>query len=99
MLGNAGFEVMDAADLSQKEMREKVGDFAAKVAAKGPDTCTRLPMRAHGLQIDGENFLVPGTSIRNGKPTSAAGDRLNDVLNTLTSVPARPALCCRCVPQ
>src|SRR5258705_13848990 len=34
LFGNAGFEVMDAADLSQDEMRGKVGDFAAKVGGE-----------------------------------------------------------------
>ena len=29
-------------DLSQKDMNEKVGDFAAKIAAKGPDTVALL---------------------------------------------------------
>ena len=38
LLGDAGFDVTSAADLSQNDMREQVGEFAAKVAAKGPDT-------------------------------------------------------------
>src|SRR3981189_2794609 len=38
MLAESGFEVLTAADLSQNELRAKVGDFAARVAAKGPDT-------------------------------------------------------------
>src|SRR6266705_5533457 len=59
LLGNAGFEVMDAADLSQNEMREKVGDFAAKVAAKGPDLVCRLLLEKKKQQIDCENLPVP----------------------------------------
>ena len=59
LLGDAGFDVTSAADLSQNEMREKVSDFAAKVAAKGPDTVALVFYAGHGLQIDGENFLVP----------------------------------------
>src|SRR3954452_13557800 len=38
MLTDSGFEVLTAADLSQNELRAKVGDSAAKVAEKGPDT-------------------------------------------------------------
>jgi uncharacterized caspase-like protein len=60
LLGDAGFDVTSAADLSQNEMREKVSDFAAKVAAKGPDTVALVFYAGHGLQ---------STSIRNGKPT------------------------------
>src|SRR5882757_6089285 len=59
MLTESGFEVLSAADLSQNEMRTKVGDFAAKVAEKGPDTVALVFYAGHGLQIDGENFLVP----------------------------------------
>src|SRR3981189_3355426 len=90
LLGNAGFEVTDAADLSQNEMREKVGDFAAKVAAKGPDTVALVFYAGHGLQIDGENFLVP-VDIDPKRETDIPlqAIRLNDVLNTLTSVPSK----------
>ena len=59
LLRDAGFEVTTAADLSQKEMNEKVGDFAAKIAAKGPDTVALMFYAGHGLQIDGENYLAP----------------------------------------
>src|SRR3981189_476276 len=90
LLGNAGFEVMEAADLSQNEMREKVGDFAAKVAAKGPDTVALVFYAGHGLQIDGENFLVP-VDIDPKRETDVPlqAIRLNDILNTLTSVPSK----------
>src|ERR1700712_1514959 len=59
LLGDAGFEVMTAPDLSQNELRERVGDFAAKVAAKGADTVALVFYAGHGMQIDGENYLVP----------------------------------------
>lgn len=90
LLGNAGFEVMDAADLSQNEMRAKVGDFAAKVAAKGPDTVALVFYAGHGLQIDGENFLVPvDVDPKRETDIPLQAIRLNDVLNTLTSVPSK----------
>src|ERR1700716_1187422 len=59
LLGDAGFEVTMASDLSQKDMTDKVGDFAAKIAAKGPDTVALVFYAGHGLQIDGKNYLVP----------------------------------------
>ena len=90
LLGNAGFEVTDAADLSQNELREKVGDFAAKVAAKGPDTVALVFYAGHGLQIDGENFLVPvDVDPKRETDIPLQAIRLNDVLNTLTSVPSK----------
>jgi len=90
LLGEAGFDVTDAADLSQNEMRERVSDFAAKVAAKGPDTVALVFYAGHGLQIDGENFLVPvDVDPKREADIPLQAVRLNDILNTLTSVPSK----------
>jgi Caspase domain len=90
LLSDAGFEVLSAADLSQNEMRERVSDFAAKVAAKGPDTIALVFYAGHGLQIDGENFLIPvDIDPKREADIPLQAVRLNDILNTLTSVPSR----------
>jgi hypothetical protein len=90
LLGEAGFEVESEADLSQHDMREKVSDFAAKVAAKGPDTVALVFYAGHGLQIDGENYLVPvDVDPKREADIPLQAVRLNDVLNTLTSVPSK----------
>ena len=90
LLSEAGFEVLGAADLSQTEMRQKIGDFAAQVAAKGPDTIALVFYAGHGLQIDGENFLVPvDVDPKREADIPLQAVRLNDILNTLTSVPSK----------
>jgi len=90
LLGDAGFDVTSAADLSQNEMRQTVGEFAAKVAAKGPDTIALVFYAGHGLQIDGENFLVPvDVDPKREADIPLQAVRLNDILNTLTSVPSK----------
>src|SRR5258707_10731902 len=90
LLGDAGFDVTSAADLSQNDMRETVGEFAAKVAAKGPDTVALVFYAGHGLQIDGENFLVPvDVDPKREADIPMQAVRLNDILNTLTSVPSK----------
>jgi hypothetical protein len=90
LLGDAGFEVTTAADLSQKEMNTEVGDFAAKIAAKGPDTVALVFYAGHGLQIDGENYLVPvDVDAKREADVPLQAVRLNDVLNTLNSVPSK----------
>ncbi|MBI5318801.1 caspase family protein [Bradyrhizobium sp.] len=90
LLTDSGFEVSSAADLTQNQMRSAVSDFAGKVAAKGPDTVALVFYAGHGIQVDGENFLIP-TDIDPKReadiPMQAV--RLNDILNTLTSVPSR----------
>src|SRR3979409_43402 len=52
-LGDAGFEVLNAADLSQNEMREKISEFAGRVAARGPDTTALFFYEAHALRVRG----------------------------------------------
>lgn len=90
LLTDSGFEVSQASDLTQGDMRAAVSDFAGKLAAKGPDTVALVFYAGHGIQVDGENFLIP-TDIDPKReadiPMQAV--RLNDILNTLTSVPSR----------
>ena len=90
LLTDFGFEVSTAADLSQGQMREAVSDFAGKVAAKGADTVALVFYAGHGLQIDGENFLVPvDIDPKREADIPIQAVRLNDILNTLTSVPSK----------
>jgi uncharacterized caspase-like protein len=90
LLTDSGFEVTSASDLSQSQMRDKVSEFAGKVAAKGVDTVALVFYAGHGLQIDGENFLVPvDVDPKREADIPIQAVRLNDILNTLTSVPTR----------
>ena len=90
LLGDAGFEVTESGDLSQNDLRRAVGDFAAKIAQKGPDTVALMFYAGHGLQVDGENFLMPvDIDPKREADIPLQAVRLNDVLNTLTSVPSK----------
>jgi hypothetical protein len=90
LLTDSGFEVSTASDLSQGQMREVVSEFAGKVAAKGADTVALVFYAGHGLQIDGENFLVPiDIDPKREADIPIQAVRLNDILNTLTSVPSK----------
>jgi uncharacterized caspase-like protein len=90
LLSESGFEVLSASDLSQSGLREKVSEFASQVAAKGADTVALVFYAGHGLQIDGENYLVPvDVDPRREADIPIQAVRLNDVLNTLNSVPSK----------
>src|ERR1700761_1312118 len=90
LLTESGFQVTTASDLSQKQFNQKVGDFTAEIAARGPDTVALVFYAGHGLQIDGENYLVPvDVDPRREADIPLQAVRLNDVLNTLNSVPTR----------
>jgi uncharacterized caspase-like protein len=88
LLSQAGFNVTTASDLSQIEMRQAIAEFAAKVAQGGPQTVAAVFYAGHGLQIDGENFLVPvdiDPQRESDIPLEAV--RLNDLMNTLGALP------------
>ncbi|TYL78912.1 caspase family protein [Bradyrhizobium cytisi] len=90
LLGNAGFNVTTAPNLSQNEMRQTISDFAGKVSASGADTVALVFYAGHGLQIDGENYLVPvDLDPKRGADIPLQGVRLNDLLNTLGALPTR----------
>jgi hypothetical protein len=90
LLGNAGFDVTVARDLAQNDMRQTISDFAAKVAASGPDTVALVFYAGHGLQIDGENYLVPiDVDPKREADIPLQAVRLNDLMNTLGALPTR----------
>jgi uncharacterized caspase-like protein len=90
LLTDSGFAVTAASDLSQRELNQKVGDFTADIAAKGPDTIALVFYAGHGVQIDGENYLVPvDVDPKREADIPLQAVRLNDILNTLNSVPSK----------
>jgi uncharacterized caspase-like protein len=90
LLGSAGFSVTTAPNLAQNEMRQAISDFAAKVSASGSDTVALVFYAGHGLQIDGENYLVPvDLDPKREADIPLRGVRLNDLLNTLGALPTR----------
>src|SRR5437588_7606523 len=48
-LSSAGFQVMQAPNLTQSDMRRTVGNFASMVGEKGPDTVALVFYAGHGL--------------------------------------------------
>jgi hypothetical protein len=89
-LNSAGFEVVEATDLTQNDMIKVVQDFSARVQAHGPNTVAMVYYAGHGVQLAGENYLVPVDA-----KVSSAGDlvsdsvRLVDVMATLEAIPSR----------
>ncbi|MBR0963256.1 caspase family protein [Bradyrhizobium diazoefficiens] len=90
LLGNAGFTVTTASNLAQNDMRQAISDFAGRVSASGADTVALVFYAGHGLQIDGENYLVPvDLDPRREADIPLQGVRLNDLLNTLGALPTK----------
>ena len=59
MLNQAGFEVVMAFDLTRDIMKQTVEEFAARVLEKGKNTVAMVYYAGHGIQADGENYLIP----------------------------------------
>ena len=89
-LKTAAFDVTEALDVSQADMRRAIKDFAAKVSAKGADTIALVYYAGHGVQVDGENFLVPvDAKITSEADIAKEAVRLADVMSALAAVPSK----------
>ncbi|MBR1129968.1 caspase family protein [Bradyrhizobium iriomotense] len=89
-LNSAGFEVVAATDLGQNDMLRVVQDFSAKVSARGPNTVAMVYYAGHGVQLAGENYLVP-VDAKVSSQTELVNNsvRLVDVMSTLETIPSR----------
>jgi hypothetical protein len=90
LLNSAGFEVTAANDLTRSDMISALQDFSAKVAARGPDSVAMIYYAGHGVQLAGENYLVP-VDARISSPSDLVDNtvRLVDVMGTLETIPSR----------
>lgn len=89
-LNSAGFEVVEATDLTQNDMIKVVQDFSTRVSSHGPNTVAMIYYAGHGVQLAGENYLVP-VDAKISSPADLVNNsvRLVDVMATLEAVPSR----------
>jgi uncharacterized caspase-like protein len=86
----ADFDVQTLTDLARLDMGRALSQFANKVAAKGKDTVALIFYAGHGLQIEGENYLVPtNAKIEREADVPLSTMRLADVMKALESVPSK----------
>lgn len=90
LLKSAGFEVTVATDQTRNDMVRGLQDFSNKVAARGPNTVAMIYYAGHGVQLAGENYLVP-IDARIAAPSDLPDStvRLVDVMGTLETIPSR----------
>jgi hypothetical protein len=90
LLVAANFEVTWGADVEQVNMRRVIRDFSAAVAAKGPDTVVLVYYAGYGIQVDGENFLIPiDARIERESDVSAEALRLTEVISSVSAPPSK----------
>ena len=90
LLNSAGFEVTQATDLTRSDMVRVVQDFSAKVAERGPGTVAMIYYAGHGVQVAGENYLLPvDAKISSPSDLDDNSLRLVDLMGTLESIQSR----------
>jgi uncharacterized caspase-like protein len=86
----AGFDVVGARDLDTATLRSSLREFLDKAAASGPDTVAFVYYAGHGLQFEGENYLVPvDARIARDADVPLAAIRLTDLVRPLATLPLK----------
>jgi TPR repeat protein len=87
-LKSVGFDVATVIDGSQAQMKAAVLEFGRKLNT--PDSVAVFYYAGHGVQVDGENYLIPvGEDIRDQEEVALNGVNLNDVLKTMERANSR----------
>lgn len=58
-LTQLGFKVTRLLDADQKQMKRAISDFGSALAAAGPNAAGLFFYAGHGVQVGGENYLIP----------------------------------------
>jgi uncharacterized caspase-like protein len=89
-LQSAGFEVVQGRDLGANELRQIVRDFLDRAQSAGPDTSAVVYVSGQGLQLEGENYLVPvDARITRDSDLPIEGFRLSDLMRSLAAALVR----------
>ena len=87
LLKDAGFEVTAATDLDKTSMSRAIRFFTNQISDKPDNTVALIYYAGHGLQVDGENFLVPvDATITREADVALETLRLADLMSMLESV-------------
>lgn len=64
-LDRVGFDVVKVIDADQREMKREIVDFGERLAAAGPTAVGLFYYAGHGVQANGQNYLIPiGADLR-----------------------------------
>jgi uncharacterized caspase-like protein len=89
----AGFDVAGARDLDQDSLRRAFRDFLEKATNAGPDTVAFIYVGGYGLQLEGENYLVPvDAKINRDADVAAEALRVSDYTRPLAALKLKAAI-------
>jgi hypothetical protein len=79
-----GFTVIESLDVGQVAIKEAIKDFGNRIEAAGQDTVGLFYYAGHGVQVDGENYLIPiGAPIEDEADVDIYAVPASNVLKTL----------------
>jgi carboxyl-terminal processing protease len=58
-LKRIGFDVIEVEDADQNALKRAIADFGDRMAAAGTDATSLFFYAGHGLQVGGQNYLIP----------------------------------------
>jgi uncharacterized caspase-like protein len=83
----AGFDVTGARDLDGDLLRQTFRDFVDRVAKAGPDAVAAVYFAGYGLQLDGENYLIPiDANITEASDVPVRAVRLSEQMHALAAL-------------
>ena len=81
-LKDVGFDVITLIDASQRKMKRAMVDFGRRLRESG--SVGLFYYAGHGVQVDGENFLIPiGADIEDEAEVAVEAVSVNDFLRTM----------------
>jgi uncharacterized caspase-like protein len=89
----AGFDVAGARDLDQDSLRHAFRDFLEKATSSGPETVAFVYVSGYGLQLEGENYIVPvDARIARDADVAAEALRMSDYTRPLAALKLKAAV-------
>jgi uncharacterized caspase-like protein len=83
----AGFDTVGARDLDEDSLRHAFRDFVEKASAAGPDAVAFVYFSGNGLQLEGENYVVPvDAAISRDADIASKAVRISDYIRPLTAL-------------
>ena len=83
----AGFDVVGARDLDEDSLRHAFRDFVDSASKAGPETVVAVYFAGYGLQLEGENYLVPiDANIGRDSDVPVRSLRLSDYTHALAAL-------------
>jgi len=89
----AGFDVVGARDLDEDSLRHVFRDFVEKAANAGPNTVAVVYFAGYGLQLEGENYLLPvDANIARYSDVPVRGLRISDYMRAFATLHLKAAI-------